>query len=84
MHEDETLDQPELLEQHRADQPVEVTPGNQPISLHRHRNLLTGRQTPLSSFLVGVELRVLDREVSDGVVPGVRRTFRPRPRPDPP
>jgi hypothetical protein len=44
MHEQDVLDQPELLEQHRADQAVEVTPGNQPISLHRH--LLTGRQTP--------------------------------------
>ena len=62
MDEEDVLDQAELLEQHRAHQAVEVTPGNQPVSLHRHRNLLTGRQTPLSPFLVGGELWLLDSE----------------------
>jgi hypothetical protein len=33
VHEQDVLDQAELLEQHRAHQPVEVTPGDQPISL---------------------------------------------------
>ena len=56
MHEQDVLDESELLEQHSTDQPVEVTPSDQPISLHRLRNLLIGRQTLLSPFLVGGQL----------------------------
>ena len=33
MHEQDLPDQPELLEQHRADQSVEVAPRDQPVSL---------------------------------------------------
>ena len=35
MDEQDVADQPELLEQHGTHQPIEVTPGDQPVSLHR-------------------------------------------------
>jgi hypothetical protein len=60
MHEHDVPDQVELFEQHGADQPVEIAPGHQPISLHRHRHSsVLARRTPL--FLVGGPLQALDR-----------------------
>jgi hypothetical protein len=61
VHEQDVLDQAELLEQHRAHQPVEVTPGDQPISLRAQGAASSSVWAVAHLIEVGRPGRALDR-----------------------